>query len=579
MPQPTPYVVTRDFSADEAGSVAGRSAVLTAAVDAELANIATTISETLANLALIQRDDGVIANASIGIDQLKAEVSVGIADVTNWLTATDYTKRHSVWEAGALYYCLVDHASGVFATDLAANKWTLIIDLSAYDASAATSATASELSNQASQTAQGLSEAARDASIVAKDASVTAQGLSEAARDLSIAAKVLAETAVTDSQAEVTYAEEWANKAEDSLVSAAAGGDAIDDYSALHHAKKAAASAATSADLASTVAGTDTYTATLGISAYTAGKTYYLSIANTNTIAAPTINFDAKGAKTIKNLDGSALAIGSIPTEAFFRYNGVNMILLNPNPVRLGYIYGLAISNNVTDALNDIDIATGECAAKTGETLNLASGLTKQIDVAFAAGTNAGGMFTGAVAINTWYHMFLIRKDSDGTVDAGFDTSVTAANIPVGYTAYRRIGSVLTDGAGNIIQFIQNGNRFIFDVVSADIATTHSSAAVLDILSTPLGIKTTAIINVYSYSGSVSATPYMLITDPSQTDTAPTSSLYNFQGGFTAGVITIQEMEVVTNISSQIRHRSSLSNTSIQFNIKTLGWIDNRGQN
>lgn len=43
---------------------------------------------------------------------------------------------------------------------------------------------------------------------------------------------------------EVTYAAEWANKAEDSLVSAAAGGDEIDDYSALHWASKAAASAA-----------------------------------------------------------------------------------------------------------------------------------------------------------------------------------------------------------------------------------------------------------------------------------------------------------------------------------------------
>lgn len=40
------------------------------------------------------------------------------------------------------------------------------------------------------------------------------------------------------------YAEEWANKAEDSLVSAAAGGDQVDDYSALHWSKKAAASAA-----------------------------------------------------------------------------------------------------------------------------------------------------------------------------------------------------------------------------------------------------------------------------------------------------------------------------------------------
>jgi hypothetical protein len=41
----------------------------------------------------------------------------------------------------------------------------------------------------------------------------------------------------------VSYAEEWANKAEDSLVSTAAGGDGVDDYSSLHWAAKAAADA------------------------------------------------------------------------------------------------------------------------------------------------------------------------------------------------------------------------------------------------------------------------------------------------------------------------------------------------
>lgn len=55
--------------------------------------------------------------------------------------------------------------------------------------------------------------------------------------------------------ANVGYAEEWANKAEDNLVSTGAGGDGVDDYSALHHAAKASTSetnAATSESNAST---------------------------------------------------------------------------------------------------------------------------------------------------------------------------------------------------------------------------------------------------------------------------------------------------------------------------------------
>lgn len=45
------------------------------------------------------------------------------------------------------------------------------------------------------------------------------------------------------SEAAKGFAEEWANSPEDTLVSVEAGGDGVDDYSALHHASKAAADA------------------------------------------------------------------------------------------------------------------------------------------------------------------------------------------------------------------------------------------------------------------------------------------------------------------------------------------------
>ena len=52
---------------------------------------------------------------------------------------------------------------------------------------------------------------------------------------------------VPDASEYVGYAAEWANKAEDSLVSLAAGGDGVDDYSSLHWNAKAAASSAAAA--------------------------------------------------------------------------------------------------------------------------------------------------------------------------------------------------------------------------------------------------------------------------------------------------------------------------------------------
>lgn len=56
-----------------------------------------------------------------------------------------------------------------------------------------------------------------------------------------------------DGQNAVDWATEWANKAEDSLVSSSAGGDEVDDYSALHHAAKASASATAAASAVSSV--------------------------------------------------------------------------------------------------------------------------------------------------------------------------------------------------------------------------------------------------------------------------------------------------------------------------------------
>ena len=117
------------------------------------------------------------------------------------------------------------------------------------------------------------------------------------------------------------------------------------------------------------------------------------------------------------------------------------------------------ILSNGTDSDHDIDIATGICRdTDDNYFMELTSELTKQLDATWAAGDDAGGLFSGSIAVDTWYHVFIIRNDSTGAIDGGFDTSVSAANIPSGYTAYRRIGSVLTDGSSNIIAFHQKSH-------------------------------------------------------------------------------------------------------------------------
>ena len=69
----------------------------------------------------------------------------------------------------------------------------------------------------------------------------------EAAKDAAQNAQSAAESAQSSAEDAQGYAEQWANRPEDSLITGAAGGDGVDDFSALHHANKAAGSASAAA--------------------------------------------------------------------------------------------------------------------------------------------------------------------------------------------------------------------------------------------------------------------------------------------------------------------------------------------
>jgi hypothetical protein len=127
--QPTPYTRAYDFDDIRASGPGGIFPANT--MDVELDRIKTTTDEIIANLALIQRDDGELANASVGVDQLEDVLIVGVNPPTVWATATAYTTNDYVSYEGSLYRCLVAHTSGTFATDLAAEKWVIALDTSA----------------------------------------------------------------------------------------------------------------------------------------------------------------------------------------------------------------------------------------------------------------------------------------------------------------------------------------------------------------------------------------------------------------------------------------------------------------
>jgi hypothetical protein len=124
--QPTPY--SRQYNFTNFQTVSPTTPLPANQVDLELNTIKATLDQTLNNLKLIQRDDTALASNSVGKDQLKAEVSIGINPPNPWVTAHNYVVGDTTVVSGKFYRCVVSHLSTVFATDLAALDWTLIID-------------------------------------------------------------------------------------------------------------------------------------------------------------------------------------------------------------------------------------------------------------------------------------------------------------------------------------------------------------------------------------------------------------------------------------------------------------------
>lgn len=133
MVQPTAYSPVHEFLADEAISPAFPGSEL----DIEFNALNTTIDEILTNLALIQRDDGALANNVVTPDAIAVQAvelrhlsdsirSNNLSSFTLWVSGTLYETYELVSNGGSLYKCVTDHTSGVFATDLAAGLWTLV---------------------------------------------------------------------------------------------------------------------------------------------------------------------------------------------------------------------------------------------------------------------------------------------------------------------------------------------------------------------------------------------------------------------------------------------------------------------
>jgi hypothetical protein len=147
-------------------------------------------------------------------------------------------------------------------------------------------------------------------------------------------------------------------------------------------------------------------------------------------------------------------------------------------PLPMNYIAGLITSNNVGDAVNDLDIAIGVARDSTDvDNMRLTAAITKQIDAVWAVGTNQGGLDTGSVAASTMYAVWLIKRSDTGVVDVLFSTSFTAPTMPTNYDRKRLIGAIRTTAGSGITAFTQVGDYFRYLAIAGDISDSSLTDA------------------------------------------------------------------------------------------------------
>lgn len=232
---------------------------------------------------------------------------------------------------------------------------------------------------------------------------------------------------------------------------------------------------------------------------------------------------------------------------------------------------GLRLSNNVTDATNDIDIAAGACVSDDGTTIMNLSAITKRLDAAWAVGTNQGGLDTGSVA-NDSYHLWVINRPDTNVTDVLFSLSATAPTMPTNYTKKKCIGAIKRESAA-INGFYQNGREFYYNTPPA-VYDSGAGAGTSEIFITT-GVPSGARFKVFGNMTIVDNGNYVYLSSRDNADVTPSTTVSPLAtGGVGTGATVMSHVSVWTNTSAQIRGRQS--NSGNGFKIATLGWLDPR---
>lgn len=245
------------------------------------------------------------------------------------------------------------------------------------------------------------------------------------------------------------------------------------------------------------------------------------------------------------------------------------------------HLEGLTISNAVSDPTDDITFAAGSCRdASDAVDMVFPNPITKQLNAAFAAGTNQGMLDTGAVGNNT-YHLWAICKDAPAEGQPGADEdylaslSATSPTMPSGYTYKRYLWPIYRSGGVNV-KFTQVGRRFNLttSVSYSTGANPGTSRLTAPLTGIPTGIVLQAILT-FRVSGAECFGTCRPLTETNGVPAATSppghdAAAYDIGGGLAPGTV---ELEVTTNTSAQVAIRLSASGSGQLATALQKGWI------
>lgn len=239
---------------------------------------------------------------------------------------------------------------------------------------------------------------------------------------------------------------------------------------------------------------------------------------------------------------------------------------------------GLILSNNATDATNDIDVSAGGWLDGTfANVMVLGSAITKRLDAAWAVGTNQGGLDTGSIA-DTTYHVWLIKRADTGVTDVLFSTSATAPTMPTNYDYKVYIGSIIRE-SGAIIGFTQNINRVVVKAPGLSFTADNGDLATARVAKTLAGIPTGVVVGANVTTKLTDLTPtgdrllrVSALTETDATTTVTNSTHQTVPTDGTLDEVVYQTFQVFTNTSGQIGFRTSASDLDLYVSCITRGW-------